>query len=60
MHLCQEGHLVVPTPLLPPSLTEMSIAAINKIRITLLEVKKNQTSAGEMAEAAQLAWCGLN
>lgn len=45
MHLCQEGHLVVPTPLFPPIADTDNYRHENKIRMTLLEAEKNKTNA---------------
>lgn len=70
MHLCQQGHLVVPPPLLPPVAalriqTEMTIAAIKKSglpswRQKEITVNINEEWGKKMAEAAQLAWFGLS
>lgn len=65
MHLCQQGHLVVPSPLLPAvaalrTQTEMTIAAIKKSGLPSRQRKglavniSDEWEAGELAEAAQL------
>lgn len=65
MHLCQQGHLVVPPPLLPAAAalriqTEMTIAAIKKSGLPSWQQKglavniNEEWEAGELAEAAQL------
>lgn len=65
MHLCQQGHLVVPSPLPPAAAalrmqTEMTIAAIKKSGLPSWQQKalavniSDEWEAGELAEAAQL------
>lgn len=65
MHLCQQGHLVVPSPLLPTAAalriqTQMTIAAIKKSGLPSWQQKglavniNDEWEAGELAEAAQL------
>lgn len=63
-HHCFNASLSGGTPCCPytsPPITDRDeYRCDNDIRITLLEVKKRKGTPGEMAEAAQLAWCGLN
>lgn len=70
MLLCQQGHLVVPPPLLAPVASPENpdrddYRCGKEMRITLLVVERKKwwklmKSGQKMAEAAQLAWFGLS